>query len=156
MTTQRAFQREDTGQARAIETGRDGSAPHCFEIVVLFTTVRETLGALRTAGRLAQGVATSIRLLVPQVVPYPLPLDEPPVSSGHLIREFQVVLEDSQLETRIDVRRCRDHWQAVGAALKPRSVVVMGGSRGWWPSRKYRLAARLRSAGHQVVFSSPE
>lgn len=156
MIPQRAFHREETGQARAAETGPFRHAPHSFEIVVLFTTVKETLGALQTAGRLAQGVATGIRLLVPQVVPYPLPLDEPPVSSGHLIREFQLVLEDSQMETRIDVRRCRDQWQTIREALRPRSVLVIGGHRGWWPSRKFRLAARLRSAGHQVVFSDPE
>ncbi|MGJ5820838.1 hypothetical protein [Paludibaculum fermentans] len=149
MIPQRAFHSEEAGQARQ-------SAPHSFEIVVLFTTVRETLSALQAAGRLAQGVATGIRLLVPQVVPYPLPLDEPPVSSSHLIREFQLVLEDSQMETRIDVRRCRDQWQTIREALRPRTVLVIGGHRGWWPGRKFRLASRLRSAGHQVVFSDPE
>lgn len=156
MTTRRVFHQEDTRQAGAAESGPAQAAPHSFEIVVLFTTVRETLSALQAAGRLAQGVATGIRLLVPQVVPYPLPLDEPPVPSGHLIREFQLVLEDSQLETRIDVRRCRDQWQTIHNALRPRSVLVIGGPRGWWPSKKYRIAARLRADGHQVIFSSPE
>ncbi|MBN9663839.1 MAG: hypothetical protein J0H49_36910 [Acidobacteria bacterium] len=156
MIPQSVIHRAESGPARAAETGPFRADLHSFEIVVLFTTVRETLAALQAAGRLAQGVATAIRLLVPQVVPYPLPLDEPPVSSGHLIREFQLVLEDSQLETRIDVRRCRDPWQTIHAALRPRSVLVIGGHRGWWPSGKFRLAARLRSAGHQVVFSDSE
>lgn len=156
MTTWQTFHQEDPGPFGTAESGATHPVPHSFEIVVLFTTVRETLCALRAAGRLAQGVATAIRLLVPQVVPYPLPLDEPPVPSGHLIREFQLVLEDSQLETRIDVRRCRDQWQTIHDALRPRSVLVIGGAPGWWPSRKYRIAARLRAAGHHVVFSSLE
>ena len=48
-----------------------------LEVVVLFTTMAETRSALEAASALAHGLSARVRLLVAQVVPFPLPLSEP-------------------------------------------------------------------------------
>jgi hypothetical protein len=50
-----------------------------LNIVVVFTSIESTLAALKEAGTLAHSLGAQIKLVVPQVVPYPLPLDSPPV-----------------------------------------------------------------------------
>src|SRR6185295_14617160 len=50
-----------------------------LSIAVIFTSVECTLAALKEAGILATSLGARITLLVPQVVPYPLPLASPPV-----------------------------------------------------------------------------
>jgi hypothetical protein len=48
-------------------------------VIVVFTTVESTVHALRKAGALATRLSAHITLVVPQVVPFPLPLTSPPV-----------------------------------------------------------------------------
>ena len=52
-----------------------------LNISVIFTSVEATLAALKKAGALASSLGARITLVVPQVVPYPLPLESPPVFS---------------------------------------------------------------------------
>lgn len=137
---------------------RSGSCHHqkdarYLEVCVLYTNVRSTLDALRTAASLACGLAARIRLLVPHVVPYPLPLDKPPVAPAVFSRHFKTISGDVHIETTVDVRLCRDRWEAVRQALRPRSLVVIGGKHRWWPTAERRMSAKLRKEGHQVVFS---
>src|SRR4051812_46801530 len=62
-----------------------------LNIAVIFTSVESTLAALRQAGRLAASLGARITLLVPQVVPYPLPLESPPVLLDWNERRFRVI-----------------------------------------------------------------
>ena len=72
-------------------------------------------------------------------------------------RRFRVIAEQSPVETIVQLYLCRDEVQALKAALRPRSVVVIGGPKRRWPfSREKRLAATLRRAGHEVIFSELE
>src|ERR1019366_5496440 len=50
-----------------------------LNIAVLFTSVESTLAALKEAATLANQLSARIRLIVPQIVPYPLSLETPPV-----------------------------------------------------------------------------
>src|SRR5450432_1000379 len=50
-----------------------------LNIAVVFTSVESTLAALKEAGNLANSLGARITLMVPQVVPFPLPLETPPV-----------------------------------------------------------------------------
>jgi hypothetical protein len=54
------------------ETGR-------LRIHVLFTNLGDTRTALRTAIGMASELESEINLIVTQIVPFPLPLDHPPV-----------------------------------------------------------------------------
>jgi len=140
------------GQAAVVPPGGQPDSP--LEVVVLHTTTKGTLQALRTAAALAQGLAARIRLLVPQTVPYPLPLASPSIPKDFTERRFRTVASEVAIETYIDIRLCRDRRVLLESALKPRSLVVLSGRRSWWPTSESRLARRLRHLGHQVVFAN--
>jgi hypothetical protein len=124
-----------------------------MEIVVLHTTVPETLAALKTAAHLAHGLSARIRLLVLEVVPYPLPLDQPDVTLPFTHRRFRTLAENTSVETSVDVHLVRDRDKLLESILEPHSLVVLGAQRSWWPSANGKLAKRLERAGHQVVYA---
>jgi len=124
-----------------------------MEIVVLHTTVTETLQALKTAAQLAHGLSARIRLLVLEVVPYPPPLDRPNVPLPFTQRRFRTLAANSSVETNIDIHLVRDPDKTIESILEPHSVVVMGTHRAWWPNGHNRVAKRLERMGHQVIWS---
>src|SRR5215831_10097659 len=65
-----------TGRPAAPEADERDPSLH---ISVLFTSVEATLAALKRAGELAHSLGVRLTLLAPQMVPYPLPLESPPV-----------------------------------------------------------------------------
>jgi hypothetical protein len=123
-----------------------------MEIVVLHTTVTETLQALKAAAHLAHGLSARIRLLVLEVVPYPLPIDRPTVGLPFTHRRFRTLAENASVETTVDIHLVRDRKKVIESILEPHSVVVMGADHAWWPTANSRLAKRLERAGHQVVW----
>jgi hypothetical protein len=123
-----------------------------LEVVVLHTDLKGTLRAVRAAAFLAQGLGARIRLLAPQVVPYILPLTSPPVPTGFTEQRLTSVASESPVETRIDIRVCRDVWDMLKFTLPPRSLIVLGARRHWWPTQESRLARRLRRLGHQILW----
>jgi hypothetical protein len=129
------------------------TADSSLEVVVLHTRTEGTLRALRTAATLANGLGARIRLLVLEVVPYPLALDAPDVPVAFTRRHFHTIAADARIETNIDIRIGRDTGQMLESALKPKSVIVMGARPGWWPTPERRLANRLKRQGHQVLFA---
>ena len=125
-----------------------------LEVVVLHTTIPGTLTSLKRAGELAAGLAASIRLLVLNVVPYPLPVESPQVPVAFTQRRFTTIACDARVDTVVDIRLGREKASMMEAALKPHSVVVLERRRNWWPHPTRRLAKRLERLGHQVVFSN--
>ncbi len=84
-------------------TGQPGRPPaeeadKRLNITVVFTSVEATLAALREAGTLAISLGAQITLLVPQVVPYPLPLESPPVLIVFNERRFRLIASESPVE----------------------------------------------------------
>ena len=130
-----------------------GEANSKFNIAVVFTSIESTLSALRKAGTLANRLCACITLIVPQVVPYPLPLNSPPVLPDFTERHFRVLADESPVETTVRIYLCRDRVETLRKVLKPHSLVVIGGCRGWWLTRENRLARQLRRSGHEVVFA---
>ncbi len=61
---------------------------NALSVTVVFTTVPATLIALQRGGELAQQLGARIRILVPQVVPYPLPIDRPQSIRGSRLDIF--------------------------------------------------------------------
>src|SRR5579863_10234366 len=124
-----------------------------LDISVVFTSVEATLAALREAGELAGSLGGRITLIVPQVVPYPLPLTSPPVLVDFNERRLRVLAGQSRVETRVSIYLCRDPWETLQSVLKPHSLVVVGTRKRWWPTAEKRLAAKLRRAGHVVMIT---
>ena len=125
-----------------------------LEIVVLYTTITETLAALKSASALAQGLSARIRLLVAQVVPYPLPLETPEVSLAFTRNKFRTIASHAQIDTSVDLLLGRDRQKMIENALPPRSLVVIGGKRSWWPASDRRLARSLERRGHHIVYAT--
>jgi hypothetical protein len=136
------------------EDGVDGSPR--LNVDVIFTSIDATLAALKKAAALASRLGARITLLVPQVVPYPLPLESPPVLLEWNERRFRVIAEECPVETTVHIYLCRDRFETFAAVLKPESLVVVGGRKLWWPTSESRLARALRRAGHEVLFAEAE
>jgi len=126
------------------------------EIAVLFTSMHATPAALRKARVLAKRLDVRITLLVTQIVPYPLPLSEPPVLLEFIEKRFITLATDTHVKAAVRIFLCRDRFDAVTEVLKPQSFVVIGGRRRWWLTADMRLARRLRRAGYEVVFVETE
>jgi hypothetical protein len=139
-------------------TGRPGPPGGCngdarFRLAVVFTSFDTTIAALKTAATLASSLSAHITLVVPQVVPYPLPLESPPVLLDFLRQRIGEIAGDSPVETTIRHFLCRDRLLTLSAVLKPSSIVVIGGRKKWWPTREKTLAWRLRRFGHEVILT---
>jgi hypothetical protein len=114
--------------------------------------VHSTLAALKEAGDLASQLGARITLIVPEIVPYPIPLETPPVLVKFNEHRFRVIAHQSPIETHVQIYLCRDRLVALKSALKPGSIVVLGGPKRWWPTKDERLARDLRGAGYEMVF----
>ena len=123
-----------------------------LNIAVVFTSAESTLAALKEAGTLATSLGASISLVAPQVVPYPLPLETPPVLVEFNENRFRVMANESPVEANVRIYLCRDRFETLAAVLKPGSIVVVGGRKRWWPTGDEILARRLRRAGYEVLF----
>ena len=131
-------------------------AAHGLSVCVVFTSVPATLLALKRAASLASSLNARITLVVPQLVPYPLPLTSPPVLLDFNERRFRVIVSKIPVPTTVRVYLCRDQLDALALALPPRCLVVVGARRRWWPTRETRLASKLRHAGHDVIVTETE
>jgi hypothetical protein len=127
-----------------------------LNVCVVFTSVEGTMAALRTAGTLANRLGACITLVVPEVVPYHLPLDKPAVLHDWNERRFRVLVAESPVNTTVRFYFCRDRDETLVSILKPHSLVVIGGKKRWWPTSESRLAKRLRKFGHEVILAEKE
>ena len=142
--------------ATGTEQPSTGQTESRLNIAVVFTSIESTLAALKEAGALASSLGAWITLLVPQVVPFPLPLESPPVLVEFNERRFRVIASQSPVETNVQIYLCRDPLETLTNALITGSIVVLGGRKRWWPTREKKLARQLRRAGHEVVFKETE
>ena len=127
-----------------------------LSVSVIFTSVESTLGALKKAGALAASLGARITLVVPQVVPYPLPLQSPPVLLDWNERRFRAIASQNPIETAVRIYLCRDRLETLLSILGAGSIVVVGCRKSWWPNADYRLARKLRKAGHEVIVAARE
>jgi len=63
-----------------ISTDVESGGP--LEVNVLFTSTRATMAATKVAADLAENLGARIRIIVPQVVRFPLSLSDPPIKPG--------------------------------------------------------------------------
>jgi len=129
--------------------------PTRITVFVLFTGVGKTLEALWSAARLARGLDAHVEIIVPEIVPYPLPLDEPPVRRSFWNQRYRTIVEQAGIDTNIHVCLCREPREAVNRLLTPGSIVVIGIRHRWWPTREYRFGRWLRTKGYHVIFAGP-
>jgi hypothetical protein len=127
----------------------------CLPIAVTYTTPEGTLAALKAAAVLARNLDARLEFIIPEVVPFRLPLDQPRVSVEFLKQRQEALVREAglqDLEISVQICICRDRKETLGRLLTAPSLVVLGGRRGWWPTREQRLETFLARLGHHVVF----
>jgi hypothetical protein len=140
--------RESSGAvSRAVEAGPPSGLP----LHVIFTHPEGTRRALQAACLLGQGLQARPALIAAEVVPYPLPLESPAVPIRVTEQRLSAIAVGHE-ETSVRVYLCRDRNEAIRRALPPKSIVLIGGRRRWWPAGEQVLARVLRRDGHKVIF----
>jgi hypothetical protein len=117
---------------------------------VVFTSPAATRAALRKIAKLGNDLAIRTTLVVAQVIPYPLPLESPPVPREWTERRFRAFAEEAGADN-VQIYLCRDPIPTLRAILKPYSVVAIGRRSWWWWSWERRLCRILRRAGKDVI-----
>jgi hypothetical protein len=148
MSTAAVIEREIEPQAYRPE----GQTP----VFVIFTSVDQTMKALEKANQLAKMRQTGIEILAVQNVPYPLPLDEPRVSTEFVVRRLEEMADHFPEKTRISAYLCRDPMDALKQVLNENCPVVMGVKKTRRPTREKKLAQKLHSAGFDVILAETE
>ena len=123
-------------------------------VFVFATTVDGTRAALTAGVPLAKGSRARLVVLVPQIVPYPLPVDRPADATAFTERRHRNLVHAADGDAEIRICLCRAP-QDVVQAIPPESTVVVGGPGGaLLPSREERLAHHLARLGHHTVFAA--
>jgi hypothetical protein len=124
-------------------------------VTVLFTSQAATARALGAAIRLAKGFRTTIEIVVPKVVPFPLELDHPAIDSGTFLSQVCELAAGVPVETAVHLCLGREVKQILWTVLKPNSIVVIGEREPSWLGKYHRLSESLRARGHHVIFTTP-
>jgi hypothetical protein len=124
-----------------------------LEVAVLFTSVPETLCALKMAAALAADLNARITLVSVQVVPYPLRLERPPVYVEFLADRLRAVVQQSSVSAQVHLYFGRDAAETLASVRPAGSILVVGSERRRWLTRTSRLARQLRRRGQQVLFA---
>ena len=127
-----------------------------ISVFVIFTSANRTLKALEKAGELAKPSGAGILVVAVQTVPYPLPLDRPPVPFESVIRRFVEMAGNFPESPKVSAYLCRDPLEALKRVLSADSTVVIGIRKRWWPTCDERLARKLRRAGYTVILVETE
>jgi len=122
-------------------------------VYVVFTTVAETLAAVRVAAEFAKALDVPLTIVHIRTVPYATPIEAPGGIYPIETEGFVARLRREGLDVRLRVYLCRDDRRAIPFVFKPHSLITAGGHRRhWWPTRSQRLRRALEAAGHFVVF----
>jgi hypothetical protein len=133
---------------------RERITPATLDLEVIFTDLTRTRATLAAATQYARDLGAQITILDAQVVPYPLPLDRPPVPVEFTERALRSLAAEQPIDTFVELYLCRDRNDTIRQVLKPESMVVIPGRTRWWPTAENRLAKLLQRDGHRVVFGS--
>jgi hypothetical protein len=122
-----------------------------LSVFVVFTSMDWPVKALEKAREVARSLGAATAVIALQVVPFPVPLDRPPVPIEFIEKRFEERASELSERTKITAYLCRDPLEALRRILNPKCPVVMGIRNKWWPTRDERLARKLRRAGYQII-----
>jgi hypothetical protein len=111
-------------------------------IHVAYTSEPETMAALRHAAKLATGLGARLLVVAPQVVPYGVDLDQPPVRPEFTAERMLRLAAEAGVEADVHVVLCRDRMEGLESVLGTNAVVIAG---------EKKLANQLTKRGHQVL-----
>jgi hypothetical protein len=132
------------------------SAASGLSVFVVFTSNNWTLKALEKAHEVARPLGAAIAVIALQVVPFPLPLDEPPIPIEFMVRHLEEKSSEFSEKIVVSAYLCRDPLAALKNILTPDCPAVMSIRKKWWPNRDERLAGKLRRAGYEIILVETE
>lgn len=132
----------------------DTREPGRLRIHVLYTNSRDTRIALKTAVEMSAQLESEIALIVPQIVPFPLPLENPPVPLEFASERIRSLAENTPGELQGYIYFCRNPIDTLMQELPPYSLVVIGARTNWPFGKSKRLARALRRNGHEVILAN--
>lgn len=122
-----------------------------LDIVVPYTTPELTRLALAKAAELSSQVPSSIRIVRMQRVPFPLELNQPPISVD-VLREQTREIANGTPVAEIVIYLTREPEETLLNALQPGSILVIASKRRWWRTSQERLKRVCARHGHEVAF----
>jgi hypothetical protein len=122
-----------------------------LRVFVPFTSLDLTRAALRKAAELTRSLGAHITLFAVQVVPFPLPLDRPPVSPKFLENRLTAVALEVEAQVDVHTVLTRDLDAGFARVLAAHSLLVMATKKRWWPTAEMKLTRSLVRAGHSVA-----
>jgi hypothetical protein len=122
-----------------------------LDIKVIYTGIKGTAAALDAAISMARGLGARITILAAQVVPYPLPLTNPPVPIEFTERVLGSMTSELEGEAGAEILLCRDREQTIRQAVGAASLVLIGARKCWWRTPENTLARILQRDGRRVL-----
>ena len=119
-------------------------------VVVPYTTPELTRAALRHAA-VCSDLNVHVSLVDIQVVPFPCPLDQPPINKEYSQRRLRDLFSETGLAGGVAVMYTRDWLEGFRRILEPKSLLILATRKRWWPTREQKIARALTKAGHQVM-----
>jgi hypothetical protein len=145
-----AFQRQAIAYEKLDPHALQDVATGDLGVVVPYTTPELTRAALSQA-IVCSDLNVHISLVDVQVVPFPCPLDQPPIDNGYSHRRLQNLLKDTGLPAQAAVLYTRDWLEGFRKLLDPKSLVIVASKKRFWKTREEKLARALSKAGHHVM-----
>jgi hypothetical protein len=124
-----------------------------LQLYVIFTNIEATKVALKAGIGLTRDLNARIVLLVAKIVPWPLPLEAPPVCGEFTERVLSELAFEQEAHITARVYLCRDRDPTIRQALEPGSLIVIGSSKRCWPYRTPPLARLLQRDRHDVILA---
>jgi hypothetical protein len=120
-------------------------------LTIPYTSTDMARQALRAAENLSRGLNVSVRLVAVQIVPFPCPVNRPPVALHHIAGPLERLAAEADIPVEVNIVLARDATAGYLEVLPHDSLVLMAARKRWWPTREMRLARRLARARHSVV-----
>src|SRR5438094_10151913 len=122
-----------------------------LDIVVPYTTPELTRLALKQAAEPSLEVPSRIRIVRLQRVPYPLQLQNPPVSVD-VLREQTAKIAHGLKASEILIYLTRNAEETLLKTLRPESIVVIASRKRRWPTSQEHLKNFCERHGRRVAF----
>ena len=120
-------------------------------VYVLFTSLEETILALRVASPLATALRSRLIVVHFRPIAFGAPLESPSGVSPLETEDFRARLEAENCDAEVKVCVCRDARAALSTVVKEHSLVLVGRRRRWWSTSADRWRRTLESAGHLAI-----
>lgn len=122
-----------------------------LKLRVIYTSPKATKAGLKVASELARDLSATLELLVPQVVPYPRPLNEPTKAGAFTEIFLSRLVSDCAAEVEVKVLLCRDREETIPHFLPSESIAVIGRHGSWGRDAFSGLIRAVRRYGHHVI-----